>query len=72
MYKQNGELWIDELFYETGLTNKDVANKLSAAGVKKGTEIIADSAEPKSIEELNRLGWYVKGAKKARIVLTIL
>jgi phage terminase large subunit len=24
VYKQNGELWIDELFYETGLTNKDV------------------------------------------------
>ncbi len=64
VYKQNGELWIDELFYETGLTNKDVANKLSAAGVKKSTEIIADSAEPKSIEELNRRGWYVKGAKK--------
>lgn len=64
VYKQNGELWIDELFYETGLTNKDVADKLTAAGVKKGTEIIADSAEPKSIEELNRLGWYVKGAKK--------
>jgi phage terminase large subunit len=64
VYKQNGELWIDELFYETGLTNKDVANKLTAADVKKSTEIIADSAEPKSIEELNRLGWYVKGAKK--------
>jgi phage terminase large subunit len=64
VYKQNGELWIDELFYETGLTNKDVADKLSAAGIKKSTEIIADSAEPKSIEELNRLGWYVKGAKK--------
>jgi phage terminase large subunit len=64
VYQQNGELWIDELFYETGLTNKDIANKLTAAGVKKSTEIIADSAEPKSIEELNRLGWYVKGAKK--------
>lgn len=64
VYRQNGELWIDELFYETGLTNKDVADKLTAAGVKKSTEIIADSAEPKSIEELNRLGWYVKGAKK--------
>ncbi|MES2377497.1 MAG: terminase large subunit [Bacteroidota bacterium] len=64
VYRQNGELWIDELFYETGLTNKDVADKLTATGVKKSTEIIADSAEPKSIEELNRLGWYVKGAKK--------
>jgi phage terminase large subunit len=64
VYTQNGELWIDELFYETGLTNKDVANRLASAGVSKKTEIIADSAEPKSIEELRRLGWYVTGAKK--------
>jgi len=64
VYKQDGELWIDEMFYETGLTNKDIANKLQSAGVSKGTEIIADSAEPKSIEELKRLGWYITPAKK--------
>ena len=32
--------------------------------VNKSTEIIADSAEPKSVEELKRLGWHVTGAKK--------
>jgi len=32
--------------------------------VKKTTEIIADSSEPKSIEELRRIGWFVTGAKK--------
>ncbi|MCC8427229.1 terminase large subunit [Mucilaginibacter sp. UR6-11] len=64
VYQQNGELWIDELFYETGLTNKDIAVKLTTNGVSKKTEIVADSAEPKSIEELKRLGWYVTGAKK--------
>jgi phage terminase large subunit len=64
VYKQNGELWVDELFYETGLTNPDIAMKLTGAGVNKNTEIIADSSEPKSIEELKRLGWYVTGAKK--------
>jgi phage terminase large subunit len=64
VYQQNGELWIDELFYETGLTNKDVSARLISSGVSKSTEIIADSAEPKSIEELKRLGWYVTGAKK--------
>jgi phage terminase large subunit len=64
VYRQNGELWIDELFYETGLTNKDVSARLASSGVNKSTEIIADSAEPKSIEELKRLGWYVNGAKK--------
>jgi len=64
VYTQNGELWVDELLYETGLTNKDIANKLIEAGLNKNTEIIADSAEPKSIEELKRLGWHIKGAKK--------
>ena len=64
VYKQNGMLWADELFYETGLTNPDISKKLALAGLSKNTEIIADSAEPKSIEELKRLGWRVTGAKK--------
>jgi phage terminase large subunit len=51
-------------FGETGLTNTDIANKLKAYNVSKKTEIIADSAEPKSIEELKRMGWYITGAKK--------
>lgn len=41
VYLQNGELWIDELFYDTELTNKDISAKLSANGVNKNTEIIA-------------------------------
>jgi phage terminase large subunit len=64
VYRQNGELWVDEMLYETSLTNPDIANKLTEAGISKNTEIIADSAEPKSIEELRRLGWRVTGAKK--------
>ena len=64
VYKQNGDLWVDEVLYETGLTNPDIANKLTEAGISKATEIIADSAEPKSIEELRRLGWRITGAKK--------
>jgi phage terminase large subunit len=64
VYRQNGELWVHEVIYETGLTNADIAKKLNAAGISKNTEIIADSAEPKSIEELKRLGWYITGAKK--------
>jgi phage terminase large subunit len=64
VYLQNGELWIEEVLYKTGLTNPDIAEKLLDAGVSKGIEIVADSAEPKSIEELRRLGWNVTGAKK--------
>jgi phage terminase large subunit len=64
VYKQNGELWVNELIYETGLTNPDIAEKLTGIGISKLTEIIADSAEPKSIEELRRLGWHITGVKK--------
>jgi len=64
VYKQNGELWVEELIYETGLTNTDISKKLNSVGISKTTEIIADSAEPKSIEELKRQGWYISGAKK--------
>ncbi|WP_374951006.1 PBSX family phage terminase large subunit [Mucilaginibacter sp.] len=64
VYKQNGELWVDELIYQTELTNADISKKLKRAGLNKSTTIIADSAEPKSIEELKRLGWNISGAKK--------
>ncbi len=64
VYRQNGMIWADELLYETHLTNPDISARLAEAGLNKNVEIIADSAEPKSIEELNRLGWWVTGAKK--------
>jgi len=64
VYKNGGELWVNELLYDTGLTNMDISARLAAAGLSKQTEIIADSAEPKSIEELKRLGWRISGAKK--------
>jgi phage terminase large subunit len=33
-------------------------------GIPKNANIIADSAEPKSIEELKRKGWKIQGAYK--------
>jgi len=66
LYKQNGELWADELFYQTGLTNTDISAKLKQVGISSNTEIIADSAEPKSIEELRRLGWRIIAARKGQ------
>jgi phage terminase large subunit len=64
VYQQNGELWVEEVLYETGLTNTDISGKLTDAGISRSVPIVADSAEPKSIEELKRLGWYITGAKK--------
>ena len=64
VYKQNGELWVNELAYETGLTNQDISEKFHQLSISKNAEIIADSSEPKSIEELRRLGWHITGATK--------
>jgi phage terminase large subunit len=58
-----GFLYLDELVYETGLTNPDLFN-LAQWDVDNTLEIVADSADPKSIKELNNLGWTVIGAEK--------
>lgn len=58
-------LYSQELVYETGLTNQDIAERMATLGIRKHyDEIFADSAEPKSIEELCRLGYNVKPATK--------
>jgi phage terminase large subunit len=66
VYRYNGELYIDELMYQTRLTNQDIGNKLTELGYDRRKSIIADSAEPKSIEELRRMGFNVIGATKGQ------
>lgn len=55
----HGELWTDLEIYETGLTNPMIAEKTKEAGITKADQIIADSAEPKSITELRNAGLWV-------------
>lgn len=62
----HGELYVDLLIYETGLTNPKIAEKAKAEGVTRKTQIIADSAEPKSIAELNNLGLWVVPTLKGK------
>jgi len=65
VWKDNRDnIWLNELVYEQGLTNGDIAALLGQYGVDKYIEIIADSAEPKSIEELRRFGYNIKPAHK--------
>ena len=66
LYMMDNELYWDEIIYETGLLNTDIVQKLKGLKVL-GTEIIyADSAEPKSIEEIRRHGFYIRGADKGQ------
>jgi phage terminase large subunit len=57
VYKCDKELYIDELIYQTQLTNQQIVQRFNELGIKKEYQIIADSAEPKSIAEL-RIGGY--------------
>lgn len=58
-----GETWIDEIIYETNLTNPDIAKRIKDAGLGHVT-VVADSAEPKSIRELQNAGLTVVPADK--------
>lgn len=64
IYKASGELWVHELIYERRLTNSDINNRLQELKIDSLDIIIADSAEPKSIEELRRQRWNIYPAKK--------
>lgn len=55
----DGELYINELFYERGLTNQDIVRKFEELSIPKTHYIVADSAEPKSIEEIYRAGYNI-------------
>lgn len=61
----NKRLYVFDEFYEKGLSNKRIAKTIMEMGYGK-ERITADSAEPKSIDELNSLGLHVSGAKKGK------
>ena len=64
VYRRGDDLFIHELLYHRGLTNSDIATRLKEFGITRAWEIVADSAEPKSIEEIYRLGFNIKPASK--------
>tara|TARA_R100000900_G_scaffold40894_1_gene33446 strand:+ start:349 stop:1452 length:1104 start_codon:yes stop_codon:yes gene_type:complete len=64
VFKLNDDLYINELLYNKGLTNQDIATKLRELNISNRTEIIYDSAEPKSGEEIRRMGFLMYPAKK--------
>lgn len=60
------EIYAEQLFYRTQMLNTDIVAELKANGVLPSATIVADSAEPKSIEEIRRSGYRnIEGAYKA-------
>lgn len=60
----HGYLYVDLEAYATGMDNPTIAKTLKAKGCNIYSPIVADSAEPKSIAEINSTGLHVRGAHK--------
>lgn len=71
VYEHEGSLIFNEVIYERGLTNQDIVSSLLNIGVDRRRPIFADSAEPKSIEEIYRLGFNIKPVSKGKDSINI-
>lgn len=63
IYYYNGGYILDEVCYRKGLSNKQIADILTPFG---SALVIADSAEPKSIDEINFHGVNIQAAEKGQ------
>ena len=66
IYQSDGLFYIDELLYQTGLTNQTINNLLNQLQIGKYVEIWADSADPKTIKEIKNFGWKIWGVEKGK------
>lgn len=64
IYRKANEFWVEEVVYETGLTNIQLGHKMEAKGVKEDEVSYWDCAEPKSIQELCDMGHNAKPCEK--------
>ncbi len=61
----NKKLYVWDEIYQKCMSNKKIFDEISSAGYAK-ERITADSAEPKSIDELKGYGLRIKGAEKGK------
>lgn len=61
IYNYNGKRIVNELAYQTGMLNSDIARVLP-----KKVIVYADSSEPKSIDEIRKNGIIIKGVTKGK------
>lgn len=63
-WKWNGKVIWDEMVYQTGLTNPEIAKLMKSNNLQRHDYGVADSSEPKSIKEINDYGFTIKPADK--------
>lgn len=64
VYEYNGGIILDELMYLKGKSNRDIADFI--LNLEEQALVVADSAEPKSIDEIKSYGVAIVGAKKRK------
>lgn len=62
VYYYNGGFILDELIYQKGMSNAEIATALKESNILT----VADSAEPKSIDEIKKHGITIVGAEKGK------
>ncbi len=66
VWQLGDDIYLKELLFRTGMTNRDIHNFMLEQQINNRSEIYGDSAEPKTIEELYRFGWNIKPATKGQ------
>lgn len=64
IYRKADEFWLEEVIYQTSLTNPDLAARMRVEGITTNDQIYADSEDPKSIDELRAHGFSVYPCEK--------
>ena len=62
---EDGELYVEELIYESHITNQELIDKLSLVISNRNDCIWADAANPEGIENIKRAGYNIKAADKS-------
>lgn len=65
VYYMDGAYFLDEVLYQTRMQNTDIANKLKVNGLDR-VRGYADSAEPKSIDQILNEGVNITGVQKGQ------
>lgn len=65
VYKYNSQLILDEVIYQKGLLNSQIATMIKSVGAKNGP-IYADSSEPKSIADIQGYGIGIYSVSKGK------
>lgn len=62
----DGKIYVEELLYQSGLTNPELAYLIkSQAGLNRASTLYCDYARPEAIEEIRKMGLNAKDANKA-------